>query len=86
MSNVKILHITNNDFDGAGRAVLRLHNGLLNSGIDSKVLVLHRENKEEYAKTIGLSKLANSGIFEYALLFYSKLQTKFYQFRFKPKF
>ena len=28
----RILHITNNDFDGEGHAVLRLHNGILKRG------------------------------------------------------
>jgi len=53
MSNNRILHITNNDFDGEGRAVLRLHKGLLNLGIESKVLVLHKRSKEKHIHAIG---------------------------------
>ena len=40
-----ILHITNNDYDGAGRAVLRLNENLNNLGIKSKVLVLYKKTK-----------------------------------------
>ena len=53
MSNNRILHITNNDFDGEGRAVLRLHKGLLNLGIESKVLVLHKRSKEKHVHAEG---------------------------------
>jgi len=53
MSNNRILHITNNDFDGVGRAVLRLHKGLLNLGIESKVLVLHKRSKEKHVYAVG---------------------------------
>ena len=53
MSNNRILHITNNDFDGEGRAVLRLHKGLLNLGIESKVLVLHKRSKEKHVLAVG---------------------------------
>ena len=53
MSNNKILHITNNDYDGEGRAVLRLHKGLLNLGIESKVLVLHKRTKEKHVYAVG---------------------------------
>jgi len=41
---MKILHINTYDFGGAANACLRLHEGLLNSGIDSKVLLLHKIN------------------------------------------
>ena len=41
---MKILHINTYDRGGAANACLRLHEGLLNSGIDSKVLVLHKTN------------------------------------------
>ena len=47
------MHITNNDFDGEGRAVLRLHKGLLNLGIESKVLVLHKRSKEKHVLAVG---------------------------------
>ena len=53
MKNARVLHITNNDFDGGGRAVLRLHQGLLSLGVDSKVLVLHKRSKEKHVYAVG---------------------------------
>jgi len=41
---MKILHINTYDRGGAANACLRLHEGLLNFGINSKVLVLHKTN------------------------------------------
>jgi len=41
---MKILHINTSDQGGAANACLRLHEGLLNSGIDSKVLVRYKSN------------------------------------------
>jgi len=38
---VKILHISTNLQGGAARAMVRLHKALLNSNVDSKILVLH---------------------------------------------
>ena len=42
---MKILHITNNDYDGAGRAVISLHLALLKKDIDSNVAVAFSKNK-----------------------------------------
>jgi glycosyltransferase involved in cell wall biosynthesis len=39
LSTVKILHISTSDGGGAGKAALRLHEGLLLGGVDSKMLV-----------------------------------------------
>ena len=39
---MKILHINTSDCGGAANACLRLHEGMINSGIDSKVLVMHK--------------------------------------------
>lgn len=39
---LKILHITFSDSGGAGTAALRLHRGLMNIGVESKILVLQR--------------------------------------------
>jgi len=39
---MKILHISTYDKGGAATACIRLHEGLLNAGIDSKVLVLNK--------------------------------------------
>jgi glycosyltransferase involved in cell wall biosynthesis len=41
---MKILHINTTDKGGAANACLRLHEGLLSAGIDSKVLVLNKSN------------------------------------------
>lgn len=41
----KILHITNNDYDGAGKAVIRLNNALNELGHKSKLLVLYKKTK-----------------------------------------
>jgi len=41
---MKVLHINTYDRGGAANACLRLHEGLLNSGIDSKVLILKKTN------------------------------------------
>ena len=47
---MRILHITTYDNDGAGMCCMRIHRSLLDSGIDSKVLVMKNtmHNKEEY--------------------------------------
>jgi len=42
---MKILHISESDSGGAGKAALRLHIGLLKQGIDSKMLVLNKSSK-----------------------------------------
>ncbi len=39
---MKVVHFTNNTFDGAGKAAYRLHKSLLGSGLDSKMVVLEK--------------------------------------------
>lgn len=39
---MKILHLTSHDHGGAGRAALRLHQGLLNQGVDSQMIVQYK--------------------------------------------
>jgi glycosyltransferase involved in cell wall biosynthesis len=39
---MKVLHLTMHGYSGAGRAVLRLHTGLIKAKLDSSVLVLHK--------------------------------------------
>jgi glycosyltransferase involved in cell wall biosynthesis len=39
---MRIVHITNNDFDGAGKAVIRLHQGTINIGAESIVIVRYK--------------------------------------------
>jgi glycosyltransferase involved in cell wall biosynthesis len=42
---MKVLHITTNDFLGAGLCVLRIHQALLSQGIESKVLVANKQSQ-----------------------------------------
>ena len=50
---MKILHITNNDYDGAGRAVVRLHLSLLKHGVDSNVAVAFSKYQNDKVFKIG---------------------------------
>ena len=43
---MKVLHITTNDYMGAGWCVLRIHDALLLQGIDSKVLVAKKHSRD----------------------------------------
>src|ERR1700733_443973 len=42
---MKILHICTYDPGGAGKACVRLHQGLLDQGLDSKLLLLYQSDK-----------------------------------------
>ncbi|MDA9357729.1 glycosyltransferase [Candidatus Thioglobus sp.] len=53
---LKVLHITNNDYDGAGLAVTRIHAALLNIGVKSCVLVATKKNQNLDVFQIGYSK------------------------------
>lgn len=48
---MRVLHITTNDSGGAGLCCLRIHQALLDLGVESKVLALHntKKVKEEYS-------------------------------------
>ena len=48
-----ILHITNNDYDGAGRAVVRLNDNINKRGAKSKILVLYKKTNNEEIISIG---------------------------------
>ncbi len=50
---MRIVHFTNNDYDGAGRAVLQLNRGLRELGVDSDVMVLYRKTAYEHVHIIG---------------------------------
>lgn len=43
---MKVLHINTYDTGGAARACIRLHLGLLEEGVDSKILLLHQTNNK----------------------------------------
>lgn len=49
---MKILHINTHDRGGAFQAVYRLHQGLLDNQIDSKILVLYHTDKENKLKKV----------------------------------
>lgn len=44
---MKVVHISTSDTGGAGKAALRLHKGLLNEGVASKFLCLHKNTFEK---------------------------------------
>jgi len=52
----KILHITNNDYDGAGKAVLRLNNALNELGYKSKLLVLYKKTSTKNTFSVSSGK------------------------------
>ena len=49
---MRVIHITNNDYDGAGLAVMRLHNQLLLQGVDSNVALVFSSSKNANKKII----------------------------------
>jgi glycosyltransferase involved in cell wall biosynthesis len=81
--NKNILHFTNNDFDGAGRAVIRLQRGLLQSGIDSIVYVLHTTGNNKKVKLLGWKKNKNISLF--LRYFCSLIINKLLYYYWKPK-
>ena len=64
---MKILHISNNDNDGAGRAASRLNHSLNSIGLDSRLLVLYKKNDDKYSESLGSGKT-----FKELLLFITK--------------
>ena len=78
---MKVLHINTYDWGGAGKACIRLHNGLMAQGIDSKLLVLQKTNKtlknafqfdsslpSTYDKLKKKSKVVDDFVYDYNLL------------------
>jgi predicted transcriptional regulator len=57
---LKILHITNNDYDGAGKAAVRLNNSLNNLNINSQLLVLYKKTNDKNIITIQSGKTFKS--------------------------
>ena len=57
---LKVLHITNNDYDGAGQAVSRLNNSLNNLNINSQLLVLYKKTNDKNIITIQSGKTFKS--------------------------
>ena len=97
---MKILNISNNDFDGAGRAVLRLNESFIKLGYNSKFLVLYKKtcNKNiqsistgkslrEITKSIILNifKVKKEVYFDFFFLFKAKIYSLIVNFRYSPK-
>lgn len=70
----KILHINTYDVDGIGKAVLRIHNYLIGTGFDSKILV--KDKKTNIEDVIELPKKMFLG--EIVRKAYVKLKKKFF--------
>ena len=87
---MKILHINRTDCGGAANACLRLHEGLLNAGIDSKVLIMRKTNnhfREVYAHE---SKIRNRCLARMVqilkkLLSLNRIVLKLYLKKLRPK-
>lgn len=59
VSGKKVLILSAKDSGGAGIAAYRLHRGLVAAGVDSRMIVLHKEQKED--RTVGLLQLRHNG-------------------------
>ena len=59
---MRIIHITNNNYDGVGRAVTRLHEELLKQGVKSKVLVLYKKYDTDDVICVAKEKIFTSRI------------------------
>lgn len=83
---MKILHINTHDRGGAFQAVYRLHQGLLDNQIDSKILVLYHTDKENKLKKI-YSFFDDLNVFlRYKCVFkYKKLNQKYTKLLLKKK-
>ena len=81
MTNLSVLHITYNDvLGGAARYVMRLHNGLLKNGVNSKILVMSKESDNKNVYTVSgnsIYKKLSSGIDKIPLIFYKNQNGKF---------
>lgn len=74
MRDIKVVQITNNDLlGGASRCVLRLNESLIDSQIDSKILVL-----DKYTDLVNVLQIARIKIFRKASTFIDSLPSKLY--------
>jgi len=98
---MKVLHITNNDYDGAGQAVMRLHNALIDIGVESTVALLFNKHNDAnilkicYSNTLkGLLLdvlslnilLKHLKYMEFFHFVKLKILEKFYLIYYKPKY
>ena len=96
---MKILHISNNDNDGAGRAASRLNHSLNCIGLDSKLLLLYKKNDDNYSKSLGSGKTFKellhfiienyflvklSSYYELIILFKFRIKLIIYNLYYKP--
>lgn len=44
---LKVLHLSSHDYGGAGSAAVRLHEGMLTAGVDSRIAVLNRRSRTQ---------------------------------------
>ena len=97
---MKVLHITNNDYDGAGQAVIRLHQSLIDIGMDSTVALLHNKYNDINILKIGYSNTLKGFLSDFfsisfllkplkykAIITFMKFKfiEKFFLFYYKPK-
>ncbi len=96
---MKILNISNNDYDGAGKAVLRLNESFINLGHKSKFLVLYKKTSNKNISPVSTGKSLRE-LIKFILSstfrvnkktyydFFILLRTKIYQvinnFRYRP--
>lgn len=73
---MKILHLTTDDFGGAGRAALRLHQALLKQGIDSQVLVQNK--KSDFSQVQCLTHTKKQKILAIIRSYFDQIPLKFY--------
>lgn len=78
---MKILHLSTYDLGGAGRAVSRLHHGLLNADVDSQMLVQKKVGNESSVVVYKLSERVRK-----ARMSIEFLPTKFYPRRHQTSF
>ena len=96
----RVLHITNNDYDGAGRAVIRLNDALNEFGINSNMLVLYKKTNNKNVITLGTGKtfkellkyiinnyfLCNINIYEEIIIkFFFRVKHKILIIKYRPK-
>lgn len=88
---MNIIHLTNNDFDGAGRAVLALHKALIQRGEHSQMLVYRKKSKVRGVVQIceghPVSSIRDILRHKVASLVFiiNKLRWRFCEIRWKPK-
>lgn len=69
--NIRVLHLSTSDLEGgAARAAYRLHKGLRETGIDSRMLVKNKKSSDENVYTLRSNKIKNFFIYRLDYLFW----------------